>query len=210
MLTFRSVKERDFEPLVKMATRSFAQYPLFAGPFRDHFAHSRQYLHFLDKLQRIQIRTALNHSLGLVGLENGKIVTAAFVNPVQQRLSVQDYIHNGGLALAPYLAKVPMMGFLKRLDEAESVVKQKVCDNDWFMSFLAVTPEAQGRHFGSEMINAGIVPELSKLHGGALALTTNTLANTHFYEHNQFEVVKHQLLTIGKAKVDNWGLIREF
>lgn len=208
MLTFRSVKERDFEPLVQLATRSFAKYPLFEEPFRAKFAHSKAYMHFLAKLQRIQLRTAFNHSLGLVGLEDGKVAVAAFVNPVRQQASLGTYLRNGGMMLVPYLAKVPMLGFLKRLDEAESAVKQRLCDSDWFMSFLAVTPKAQGRHFGSEMIDA-IVPELQKLHGSALALTTNTLANTHFYEHNQFEVVKHQLLTIGKAKIDNWGLVRE-
>ena len=205
MITYREARKEEISYIAKLSTVSFGYYPFFDFTFLSAFKCSEAYFSYLEKLHRIHIHANMQQHKCFVGVQDGKIVSAALLqDPKAKRVSVWDYIKAGAVSL------VFPVGFAKILDFFDiSEDAHQDCEREfptaWYLEMLAIDNSMKGCGLGSAMLNDCLIPYIS-LHGGKdLTLITNTERNRNFYTKNGFCEFAERTLARDGHEIGNWS-----
>ena len=188
-----------------MAAESFGEYPMFDLVFRAYFSKRRNYLRYMEKLHRVNLRTLAKRNKCFVGVLDGKIVSAALLqNPEIPKITMMDYIRSGALGLLWPVGTKGLAGFFDISEFA-----RKTCEDaypeSWYLELLVIDGAHKGQGLGSGMLNDCIKPYVYSQGGHRITLITNSEGNCKFYERNGFvPFAKTELNWNGKT-ADNWS-----
>lgn len=208
MIEYREAKNNEIEYIARLATVSFGRYPFFDFAFSSSFEKEEDYFKYIEKLHRVHTKANMKRHKCFVGVNDGKIVSAALLqDPTKKRINVWDYIMAGAVVL------LFPVGFSKILDFFDISEKGHLdCaeqhPNAWYIELLAVDNDMKGCGLGSGMINDCLIPYIKDNGGGELTLTTNTAKNCTFYRKNGFDEFAVRKLESSEQTIQNWSFVK--
>lgn len=205
MIVYREAAPKDFNRIAQLSAQSFGNYPYFDFAFRHAFKDNASYIAYMEKLHRVHIKANVRQNKCFVGLQDGKIVSAALLqDPAQKRAAVEDYVKAGGLSLIFPVGFSKILNFFHVSEDARADCDQKH-PSAWYLEVLAVDGSRKGCGLGSGMLRDCLIPYIQTQGGRELTLITNTELNRRFYMKNGFREFSERTLEQNGQKIGNWS-----
>lgn len=205
MITYRFAQREDLPQIAHLLTESFKDYPyleLYApkGKKRNQFH---------EVVQQVDSKVGFKYEIILIGIENEQIVSVATLEaPHKKHAGLFAYIQAGGLKVIRVLGIKKSLAFLEMLDCSSKACKETY-SNAWYISSLAVDHSVKGNGVGSSLITEGVIPNIKKLGGRQITLTTNTEQNCQFYKKNGFHLFKTEAFDVDGTVLWSWSFVQE-
>lgn len=205
MITYREATKEEISYIAKLSTVSFGNYPFFDFTFQSAFKQTEAYFAYLEKLHRIHIRANMQHHKCFVGIQDGKIFSAALLqDPKGKRVSVLDYIKAGAVSLVFPVGFAKILDFFDISEEAHQDCAREY-PTAWYLEMLAVDNSMKGCGLGSAMLNDCLIPYIRQYGGKDFTLITNTERNRKFYTKNGFYEFAERTLARNGQQIGNWS-----
>lgn len=205
MITYRKATMADVPYIAKLSAESFGQYPLFHTALADSFADDGAYQAYMERLLRVHFKANMRQHPGFVGVEDGRIVSAALLqDPKGKRISIFDYIMAGAIGLVYPAGVFRLLNFFDLTEAAHKDCAREYPDA-WYLELLAVDGSMKGKGLGSRMLSDCLVPYVRAQDGSDLTLITNTEGNRAFYKKNGFREFADRVLESGGRRIGNWS-----
>ncbi|SDB54711.1 Acetyltransferase (GNAT) family protein [Ruminococcaceae bacterium FB2012] len=191
--------------VLKVFTKSFVDYPLFWGVFKDRFKSEKKLRSFYEHLIKGIFKATVRKDDCYIGIEAGKVRVIVIVEkPSDKPVGFWDYAVSG---MAGIIARIGLRDTLKYMelsDKTETVVKS-IPEPRWHLYFLAVDPKYQKHGIGSGAIQDLVIPLVKANGGDLMTVTTNSEKNVAFYTKNGFTLIKKETLTYKDKTIGNWS-----
>lgn len=205
MISYRNVTKDDLKIVSKLYTQSFKEYCFFKSTIGKIFKSEKEYLHFLETLFFINTNAFVKKQICIVGVLDGKIVSAATLNdPDKPQIGFLDYICSGGIKLFKETSILNILKFMKFLNSAKKAC-ESLKTNVWYFDSLAVDKAYQGKGFGSKMINECVIPYITSKNGNEVVFITNSEINRKFYTKNGFKEFDSTTISFKNNTINNWS-----
>lgn len=205
MITYREATKKEIAQIARLATVSFGNYPFFDFAFLSAFKRESDYFAYLEKLHRIHIRANMQCHKCFVGVEDGKIVSAALLqNPTKKRIRVWDYIRAGAVGLLFPVGLSKILDFFAISEDAHIDCAHKY-SSSWYLEMLVVDGSMKGRGLGSKMLHDCLIPYIQKQGSKSFTLITNTEQNCRFYQKNGFQQFAARTMERNGMQIGNWS-----
>ncbi len=205
MITYREAEKNEISQIARLTTVSFGNYPFFDFALLNAFKRESDYFAYLEKLHSIHIRANMQRHKCFVGVEDGKIVSAALLqHPTKKRISVWDYIRAGAVGLLFPVDLPKILDFFAISEEAQIDCAHQYASS-WYLEMLVVDGTMKGRGLGSKMLHDCLIPYIRKQGGKTLTLITNTEQNCRFYQKNGFRQFAVRTLERDGMRIANWS-----
>lgn len=205
MIEYREATSKDFNSIAQLSAQSFGKYPYFDCAFHHAFKTDAAYSSYMEKLHRINIKANAPQNKCFVGIQDGKIVSAALLqDPTKKKADVEDYVKAGGLSLIFPVGLSKILNFFHFSEDARSD-----CDHQhpfaWYLECLAVDGSKKGCGLGTSMLQDCVIPFIESQGGQELTLITNTEINRKFYIKNGFQEFAARKLEQNGQLIGNWS-----
>lgn len=201
MVQFRLARENELPQVADLLYDSFQNYTFFdllCEKVRNRSAFARQ-------LHLVNTKVYFQHQSCFVGIENGKIVSAALLkHPSLPEPGLMDYIFSGGL-------KMLFTGGIAAIQHVFNILKEakKACSSlkkpYWYLEALVVAKDQQGKKLGSRMLKQCLFPFIANQGGGLFTLITHNEANRHFYRKNGWMEFDERVLRGKEMFLESWS-----
>ena len=190
----------------ELSVRAFADYEYFTHFFPDE----KERLAFMRAMIQSEYRTTRRRAHFLVARSGGQPVAVADLFPPDWKKpsDLQYLLHGWGRVLL-----LPRQNLVREwLDmdaRAGHYCHTLLGGTTWYLSSLTVSPQAQGKGFGREMLMQAVIPYIARQGGTRLCFFTNSESNLSFYRHLGFEVADYQELDCRGHKMGSWSFVKE-
>ncbi|MBD3861714.1 GNAT family N-acetyltransferase [Bacillus sp. 28A-2] len=201
MIQFRHAREDELPQIADLLYDSFQDYTFFdllCERVRNRSTFARQ-------LHLVNTKVYYRHQSCFIGIENGKIVSAALLkHPSLPEPGLIDYILSGGL-------KLLFTGGISAIKHVFSILEEakKACSSlrkpYWYLEALVVAKNQQGKRVGSRMLKECLFPFVASKGGGLFTLITHNEANRHFYRRNGWAEFDERVLRGKDLFLDSWS-----
>lgn len=205
MIDYREANPGDFSRIAQLSAESFGNYPYFDCVFRRAFKDDDSYSAYMERLHRVNIKANAPQNKCFVGIQEGKIVSAALLqDPSKKKAAVEDYVKAGGLGLVFPVGFSKILNFFHFSEDARADCDHKH-PSAWYLEVLAVDKSMKGCGLGSSMIQDCLIPYVQQQGGRELTLITNTEGNRRFYQKNGFREFAARMLEQNGETIGNWS-----
>ncbi|URZ01914.1 GNAT family N-acetyltransferase [Clostridium felsineum] len=209
MIFYREVKKEDLKKVSKLYAQAFKEYCYLKCTVGNNFNNDDKYLHFLEMLFFINIKTYMKKHICLVGILDGKIVSSAVLkNPDRSEIGLFEYIFSGGIKLLKEISLLNILSFLNFMDDSQKAFKS-IRRPIWYLEALAVDKLYQGKKLGSKMINDCVIPCVIDHGGKEIFLITNSEINRKFYTQNGFTEFSDDVIHFKNININNWSYFKK-
>lgn len=210
MIQYREAKKCELKRVANLTTETFGEYPIYDLVLRDAFKDKDSYLKYMKKLHYMHIKANAKKHKCLVGILDGKIVSAALIqSPNAARISIFDYILSGAIKLLYPVGIFRLLRFFSVSEEAHADCVKKY-PHSWYLELIVVDKSLTGKGIGSKMLNDCITPYILSQKGDSLTLITNTEGNRKFYLKNGFTEFAKSVIERNGRKINNWSYYMNF
>ena len=190
---------------LKVFTKSFVDYPLFWGVFKDRFKSEKKLRSFYERLIKGIFKATVRKDDCYVGVADGKVRVVVIVEkPTDKPVGFWDYAVSGMPGIIASIGLRDTLKYMELSDKTEIVVKS-IPDPRWHLYFLAVDPKYQNHGIGSGAIQGFLVPLVRSGGGKLMTVTTNSEKNVDFYTKNGFTLIKEEKLEYKDKTIGNWS-----
>ena len=202
MISFRLADINDLEEISALCADAFLDYDFY----RPFVADPVKRLKFVYDLHVQCFKAEIRRKQAVVGIEDGKIVTAfALHDPESRQPGLWEYLTSGALSMIFRYGFAPISWF-SMYDKCSAPVTRfnKEHQDVYYVEVLAVRQDKQRQGIGSRAIHEYMVPFVRSSGGGFISLITNSEENTLFYEANGFKCFDHKKVPAAKEEIGNW------
>jgi len=184
------LKESEIEPAADTLARAFHDYPAFVYVFPDAAERRKEFPLLLQSF----VHYGVLHGEVYATSRNLEGV-AVWMPP--------DY--PGGFSIVPEVSKDALERMMYFGSEVYTVRQRHVPAAHWFLEFIGVLPEFQGKGCASILLK----PMLARIEQERLPcyLDTEVEENVAIYQHHGFKVVEDK--EIPGTEIRSWGMLRE-
>ena len=205
MLKFRIARKEDLAEVEEIYTQSFMNYDFYKVVEADE--KKREV--FIRALQHIEIATNFKRGQLFVGEDEGQVVMAMSVHfPGVEQPDLLDYLLNGGVGAILGSGPDTLMSWYEMYQECEKPLKD-IEEPMFYLEQLAIKSGIQGKGYGGQALQNGLIPLVEAYGGGTIAFITNSQSNVRFYTHNGFECFYEGECSYKGTKLGNWCFRRE-
>ena len=200
------VQKKDVEKVTMALTKAFHEDPLI----KVIYPNPKERKKLTPVLWRFLTKDGI--SWGEVYSPSEKIEGAAkWLPPGKEHMGIWRTIRSGGLKMGIALAQQRDERKLspRRIEEITNKItqihKELMKEPHWYLANIGITPEYQGKGFGSKLIK----PMLKRIEkeGYPAYLETNFEGNVGLYEHLGFELIDETKVL--DTEIINWAMKRK-
>lgn len=183
----------------QMLNRLFANYPLHVGFFPKDSQRERKSQILLEFALRYSIQFGVAQAISpqLEGI-------ALWLPPGKKNFEFSKAIRSGTFAGWMQLSMDLLFHMLPMANHLESVRTQSISEPHWYLFYIGVAPEHQGKGYSTRLINSMLeVIDASKK---PCYLETHTEKNVQIFQRFSFEVA--DMSRIPKTDITNWAMLR--
>ncbi|WP_311049672.1 GNAT family N-acetyltransferase [Enterococcus faecalis] len=203
-INFYLTDKKDVTNIGKLCAEAFIDFP-FMKPIISDRAKRKL---FLKDLFKMNAKIFTRKQLCFIGEIDGEMVVVALVRKDISAIGLTDYLRAGSLKLLQYTSVRQLINFLGVYNRSIRECKN-INPSCWYLESLAVHPDYQSQHIGSQILNEHLVPYIKKNGGGDFTLITNTKRNCIFYTKNGFSLFADDLIVINQKFVENYSFIKK-
>jgi len=182
------ITESQIEPAAETLARAFHNYPVFTYVFPDESERRKEFPILLQSFIHF-------------GVMNGEVYATS---PEMEGITVwMPPGFSGGYSIPPEVSKDALDRMNYYGKKVYKVRKRYVPYDHWFLEFIGVTPEYQGKGFAGNLLT----PMLDRIKEENLHcyLDTELAKNVDLYKHFGFDVVEDSM--VADTGVYSWGML---
>lgn len=185
-MNIRPLTSKDIPAAAHLLAEAFLRDPAYT-----HIIHcKKRRRRFLEKMMALRLRFALDHARVFITDDGLGLISC---QPPQVSLSPWDVLTLGGLWAALYCNPRDLVRLLRFMGYAGQRERQAAAQQPgWLIGPLAVSPTAQGRGYGSALLDhvlREIIPT-----GEAALLETQSVKNQRYYQKFGFHTLEETLV----------------
>lgn len=206
IMTFSKMRYKEVKACAEVAAKAFHPYDYFTLFFDD----AKERMDYLRTIIASEYR-ANRHAAHLLVMEDeGKIVAVAQLHgPDYKKPSDLKYLLSGFTKIYRTADKQTIDDWLE-MDKNAGEPCHRQLPEAWYLSSLVVDPQYQGKHYGTRMIEEGIIPYIQGRQGNKLSLFTNSEKNCRFYEKLGFRQFDSKEIEYHGKTMGSWSYMKEW